>query len=288
MFATISGGIYFQEFNTMEAYQWAGFATGCCVMFCGLYFLAPVTDDDDDDAIQLDVGGDGFSVPPAPQWKDEYVDGGEAVSVRAREVSTRERQASISRERQGSMSFPVIEIHHRLSRAASSFTPENSEKSTGRSSRRLSYVDGIALASGMGGMAFAGRDSFSGRARSISGRDSFSGPPPGARYAWPSCDAPPMPALPQSPSSSQRSSAMANGVPSGGGSPSSFGKGRRMSARELLPTLEPRRSAHHSPHTTVRTPQSADHSPRRALAACVRSTRPPPVCTRRRRLRIVP
>ena len=80
-----------------------------------------------------------------------------------------------------SSSFPVIEIHHRLSRANSSFTPENSEGLASHSSsfRRLSYVDGIAIASGMGGMAFASRESFS-RRDSISGRSrSISGGAPG-------------------------------------------------------------------------------------------------------------
>ena len=111
----------------MEAYQWGGFATGCCIMFCGLYFLAPVTgkecytlhssrytrytlsprpitDDDDDDLVGLDVGGDGCGVPPAPAWKDEYSTGGaDPISVRAREFSVRERQGSMSRERQSSI-----------------------------------------------------------------------------------------------------------------------------------------------------------------------------------------
>lgn len=29
----------------MVDYQWAGFATGCCVMFVGLYFMAPVAEE---------------------------------------------------------------------------------------------------------------------------------------------------------------------------------------------------------------------------------------------------
>ena len=41
LFATISGGIYFQEFNDMEPYQWVGFCVGICIMFVGLYLLAP-------------------------------------------------------------------------------------------------------------------------------------------------------------------------------------------------------------------------------------------------------
>lgn len=37
LFATISGGIYFQEFNVLEGYQWAGFVCGIMIMFGGLY-----------------------------------------------------------------------------------------------------------------------------------------------------------------------------------------------------------------------------------------------------------
>jgi hypothetical protein len=36
-----SGGIYFQEFNYMTASMWVGFTGGICVIFSGLYFLAP-------------------------------------------------------------------------------------------------------------------------------------------------------------------------------------------------------------------------------------------------------
>jgi len=36
-----SGGIYFQEFNYMTASMWVGFTSGICVIFLGLYFLAP-------------------------------------------------------------------------------------------------------------------------------------------------------------------------------------------------------------------------------------------------------
>ncbi|KAL1525925.1 hypothetical protein AB1Y20_020751 [Prymnesium parvum] len=45
LFATVSGGIYFQEFNSMKAYQWAGFVIGILVMFCGLYLLSPHEDE---------------------------------------------------------------------------------------------------------------------------------------------------------------------------------------------------------------------------------------------------
>lgn len=36
---------WLQEFNKLEGYQWGGFAAGCCIMFVGLYFLAPLKDE---------------------------------------------------------------------------------------------------------------------------------------------------------------------------------------------------------------------------------------------------
>ena len=42
LFATISGGIYFKEFEALEGYQWFGFASGIAIMFTGLYMLAPL------------------------------------------------------------------------------------------------------------------------------------------------------------------------------------------------------------------------------------------------------
>jgi len=40
-FAIISGGIYFQEFNYMKDFQWAGFSFGVCCMFLGIFLLVP-------------------------------------------------------------------------------------------------------------------------------------------------------------------------------------------------------------------------------------------------------
>lgn len=44
-FAIVSGGIYFQEFNYMEGYQWGGFIPGVVVIFAGIYLLKPEATD---------------------------------------------------------------------------------------------------------------------------------------------------------------------------------------------------------------------------------------------------
>jgi len=56
LFATISGGIYFQEFNDMKAWQWGGFVVGINVMFTGLYLLAPEEGDDPSDEDEAPPG----------------------------------------------------------------------------------------------------------------------------------------------------------------------------------------------------------------------------------------
>ena len=40
-FAIVSGGIFFQEFNNFDAYQWGGFSFGVIIMFSGLVLLTP-------------------------------------------------------------------------------------------------------------------------------------------------------------------------------------------------------------------------------------------------------
>lgn len=49
-FAIVSGGIFFEEFNNFDAYQWGGFSFGVIIMFSGLVLLTPkpvVVDDED-------------------------------------------------------------------------------------------------------------------------------------------------------------------------------------------------------------------------------------------------
>ena len=41
LFAIISGGIFFQEFNSFDVYQWGGFCFGIIIMFSGLVLLTP-------------------------------------------------------------------------------------------------------------------------------------------------------------------------------------------------------------------------------------------------------
>lgn len=41
LFAIISGGTFFEEFNSFDAYQWGGFCFGIIVMFSGLVLLTP-------------------------------------------------------------------------------------------------------------------------------------------------------------------------------------------------------------------------------------------------------
>ena len=50
LFAIISGGIFFQEFNSFDFYQWVGFCFGIFIMFGGLILLTPkpvVVEDED-------------------------------------------------------------------------------------------------------------------------------------------------------------------------------------------------------------------------------------------------
>jgi len=60
LFATVSGGIYFQEFMTMVWWQWLGFVTGVTVMFYGLFLIAPKSEEapaEDSTASQSDEKG---------------------------------------------------------------------------------------------------------------------------------------------------------------------------------------------------------------------------------------
>ena len=50
LFATISGGIYFQEFAEMSPLQWVIFCVGICVMFYGLYLVSPEDSDEPEGA----------------------------------------------------------------------------------------------------------------------------------------------------------------------------------------------------------------------------------------------
>jgi hypothetical protein len=45
LFAIISGGIFFKEFETFSSGQWGGFCSGVLVMFTGLSFLTPSPED---------------------------------------------------------------------------------------------------------------------------------------------------------------------------------------------------------------------------------------------------
>jgi len=56
LFATVSGGIYFQEFNDMKAWQWGGFVVGITVMFMGLYLLAPEEGNEPPDEVDIPPG----------------------------------------------------------------------------------------------------------------------------------------------------------------------------------------------------------------------------------------
>ena len=52
LFAIISGGIFFQEFNLFDMYQWFGFCFGIIVMFSGLVLLTPQLKNTNDDELQ--------------------------------------------------------------------------------------------------------------------------------------------------------------------------------------------------------------------------------------------
>ena len=57
LFAIISGGIFFKEFESFSAGQWAGFCSGVIVMFTGLGFLTPSpeeTEEGDDESDHSD------------------------------------------------------------------------------------------------------------------------------------------------------------------------------------------------------------------------------------------
>eukprot|EP00622_Pseudochattonella_farcimen_P003949 FR739234.1.p1 GENE.FR739234.1~~FR739234.1.p1 ORF type:complete len:305 (+),score=20.77 FR739234.1:125-916(+) len=48
-FAIVSGGIYFQEFNYMTWQQWCGFIPAVSSIFVGIYLIAPVDEDEDEE-----------------------------------------------------------------------------------------------------------------------------------------------------------------------------------------------------------------------------------------------
>jgi len=106
----------------MKGYQWAGFATGCCIMFVGLYFLAPVTEEN----VIVEV-----TMPSPPIPRDEGKESEANDDGRARQIS-----------------FPVVEIHRRISRKD---LLEAAEEQHGTLTRRpsLSAVDGLAVVTGM-------------------------------------------------------------------------------------------------------------------------------------------
>lgn len=62
LFAIISGGIYFQEFNMFGAWNWAGFVAGVSMLFTGIYLLSPATNGG---------GGDSAVHPMDPTAGDE-------------------------------------------------------------------------------------------------------------------------------------------------------------------------------------------------------------------------
>jgi len=53
LFAIISGGIFFKEFNSFDAYQWCGFCFGIIVMFSGLVLLTPKPKQAEDEDLGL-------------------------------------------------------------------------------------------------------------------------------------------------------------------------------------------------------------------------------------------
>ena len=66
LFSISSGGVYFQEFGGLEAYQWACFICGIAIIFFGLWMLAPKSQshagEEDDPALNPDLpGGDSAS-----------------------------------------------------------------------------------------------------------------------------------------------------------------------------------------------------------------------------------
>mmetsp|Transcript_4772 Transcript_4772/g.10253 ORF Transcript_4772/g.10253 Transcript_4772/m.10253 type:complete len:583 (+) Transcript_4772:116-1864(+) len=55
-FAIVSGGIFFQEFDTFDESQWVGFWFGIIIMFSGLVLLTPKpSNSDDDDNIEREL-----------------------------------------------------------------------------------------------------------------------------------------------------------------------------------------------------------------------------------------
>merc|ERR1719272_946578 len=84
--ATLSAGMYFQEFDCLEAYQLALFAIGICIMFAGLYVLsaesakvAKRSDDADASAAAEPTLANG-SAPSTPRASGSHANGANGAS----------------------------------------------------------------------------------------------------------------------------------------------------------------------------------------------------------------
>jgi len=199
LFATISGGIYFQEFNTMVGYQWAGFATGIVIMFCGLYFLAPMSDDDgsEEDPKAGDmVAFDADPAPPATPADDLSSSTSTDNTTPLAQVASEVRHASFGRlegcsvgerssadaaptreRKKSSASFPVAEIHNRLSRAAlnsDDATPTDLATTLAAAITGVPFSPRVTVVEGDGDGGTRSRDNSLARrrARSVSGSSS--------------------------------------------------------------------------------------------------------------------
>jgi len=91
LFAMISGGIYFQEFNYMSLIQWAGFVPGVSIIFVGIALLAPA-DSAQDDANANPERRSNDSIPPAvrrqQQMTQVFMSGASQLFLQASKLAT--------------------------------------------------------------------------------------------------------------------------------------------------------------------------------------------------------
>jgi magnesium transporter len=151
-FSIICGGIFFEEFNSFSASQFAGFFSGVSMILLGVFFLAPSND--------MEVGpapaGEGEGTEPVLtgmrlntmrrlSFSALYDD--VEISDTDGDASGKPRAGSVARGRTTTMSHPLAalkEAHHRASLVPAFANVENAvSESVTRTTRRLSSAIGL-------------------------------------------------------------------------------------------------------------------------------------------------
>lgn len=125
-FAIVSGGIFFEEFNTFTTSMWIGFWCGVCTIFVGLYLLVPQEDEEETIA-------QSFSLSEVERRTSLSISSGQGSSVGKGQALSR----SVSHD--GSMPHSAT----RFKRAASEEHRSQSEFRSQSETRRTSMAERV-------------------------------------------------------------------------------------------------------------------------------------------------